>query len=129
MAIQDLDAEATLKADADELRHIIALRPATGTVVAPHDPTKALMLAVLESGIRDYLSAASLARTEAELWMKSVKRWPFAFPVVCEILGLEPTTLRTALRALRARSADPKVIGRNRPNAGHSTPLRAKSRR
>jgi hypothetical protein len=81
---------------------------------------------VLESGIRDYLSAGAAARTEAEHWIRSAKRWPFAFSVVCETLGLEASALRTALRQLRDRSVGPKYIGRNRPNAGRSTPLRGK---
>lgn len=127
VGFRDLDAEATVKADSEELRQIIALRPSASMhPAAPRNATKALMLAVLESGIRDYLSAGSVARAEAELWMKSGKRWPFAFPVVCETLGLEATMLRAALRELRDRSVGPKFIGRNRPNAGRSTPLRAK---
>jgi hypothetical protein len=126
VAVPDLDAEATLKADSEELRQIIALRPAASRPqTAPRNATQALMLAVLEGGIRDYLGPGGVVRAEAEHWMQSEKRWPFAFPVMCETLGLESSTLRTALRALRARSAGPKDIGRSRPNAGYVRRLRA----
>ena len=80
--------------------------------------TKALMLAVLEDGIRSYLSSAVRIRAEAEYWVASVRsRSPFSFPVVCETLGLEADAVRNALRRMRERNITPRrAINRSRPN-------------
>lgn len=80
--------------------------------------TKALMLAILEDGIRSYLSAAPKVRNEAEYWILNRRqRSPFAFAVVCETLGLEPDAVATALRRMRAEKLAPRPsIGRSRPN-------------
>jgi len=80
--------------------------------------TKALMLAILEDGIRSYLSPAARVRGEAEYWVSAPRqRSPFSFNVVCETLGLEPDAVRLALKRLRARNVSPRqAIGRNRPN-------------
>lgn len=84
--------------------------------------TKALMLAILEDGIRSYLSPVSRIRLEAEYWVTSTRqRSPFSFPVVCETLGLEPDAVRAALRRLRERNVSPRrAIGRSRPNVRRS---------
>lgn len=80
--------------------------------------TKALMLAILEDGIRSYLSPVGRIRSEAEYWVRSARqRSPFCFMVVCETLGLEPEAVRTALERLRARNVSPRrALGRSRPN-------------
>jgi len=80
--------------------------------------TKALLLAVLEDGIRSYLSPVHDVRTEAEYWVGSRRgRSPFCFVVICETLGLEPSAVRRALERLRNQRVDPaRVIGRTRPN-------------
>lgn len=80
--------------------------------------TKALMLAILEDGIRSYLSPVARVRGEAEYWVNAHKqKSPFSFNVVCETLGLEPDAVRAALKRLRARNVSPRqAIGRNRPN-------------
>jgi hypothetical protein len=85
---------------------------------AQYTGTKALMLAILEDGIRSYLSPVGRVRTEAEYWVKtSRQRSPFSFTVVCETLGLEPDAVRAALDRLRARNVSPRsVLGRSRPN-------------
>jgi hypothetical protein len=85
---------------------------------AQYTGTKALMLAILEDGIRSYLSPVGRVRTEAEYWVKTGKqRSPFSFTVVCETLGLEPDAVRAALDRLRARNVSPRrVLGRSRPN-------------
>jgi len=42
--------------------------------------TKALMLAILEDGIRSFLSPVGRVRSEAEFWVRSVRnRSPFSF--------------------------------------------------
>ncbi|OFV87478.1 MAG: hypothetical protein A3J75_03475 [Acidobacteria bacterium RBG_16_68_9] len=76
------------------------------------------MLAILEDGIRSYLSPVSRIRTEAEYWVNSIRhRSPFAFNVVCETLGLEPDAVRAALQRMRERKVSPRrALGRNRPN-------------
>ena len=80
--------------------------------------TKALMLAILEDGIRSYLSPVGRVRNEAEYWVKSGRqRSPFCFTVVCETLGLEPSAVRAALERLRERNVSPRrALGRSRPN-------------
>src|SRR6266446_10762876 len=61
--------------------------------------TKALMLAVLEDGIRSYLSSTRGVAQEAQFWVHSEKRRsPFSFIVVCEMLGLDTDAVRAALR-------------------------------
>lgn len=77
--------------------------------------TKALMLAVLEDGIRSYLSTSALLSDEAEFWIYSHRRQsPFSFVVVCEMLGLDPEAVRKTLKRLRnanvpARKALPRA--------------------
>jgi hypothetical protein len=85
---------------------------------AQYTGTKALMLAILEDGIRSYLSPVGRVRSEAEYWVRSARnRSPFSFHVVCETLGLEPGAVRVALDRLRAKNVSPRrAIGRSRPN-------------
>jgi hypothetical protein len=80
--------------------------------------TKALMLAILEDGIRSYLSPVGRVRSEAEFWVRSGRnRSPFSFHVVCETLGLEPGAVRVALDRLRDKNVSPRrALGRSRPN-------------
>ena len=80
--------------------------------------TKALMLAVLEDGIRSYLSNSRGVAQEAEYWVHSDKRRsPFSFLVVCEMLGLDSEAVRGALRRMRDRQVSPrKALPRTRPN-------------
>jgi hypothetical protein len=77
--------------------------------------TKALMLAVLEEGIRDYCGRPARLRTEAESWVRSNRRSAFSFVVTCETLGLEPDAVRQALGRLKSQSALPPR--RVRPHA------------
>jgi hypothetical protein len=80
--------------------------------------TKGLQLAVLEDGIRSFLSAVPEVRAEAEYWVSSRRaRSPFCFVVICETLGLEPSAVRRALERLRSSRVDAaRVIRRTRPN-------------
>ena len=86
---------------------------------------KALMIAVLEHGIRDYCGAAGRQCTQAECWVRSNGRGVFSFAVVCETLGLEAAALRLALVRLKNQSALP--LRRIRPSV-RSGRLTAKSR-
>ena len=85
---------------------------------------KALMLAVLEDGIRCFQehlrnprSNPRLLSKEAEEWIRSDDYdWPFSFNNVCETLGVEPTALRGALLAWKAkRLADDGTNGSPTP--------------
>ena len=80
--------------------------------------TKALMLAILEDGIRSFLSPVTRVRGEAEYWVSSGRsRSPFSFAVVCETLGLEPDAVRAALQRLREKKITPRrALSRSRPN-------------
>jgi hypothetical protein len=77
--------------------------------------TKALMLAVLEDGIRSYLSGPALVGEEAAHWIRSPRNQsPFSFVVICETLGLDPEAVRTRVRQLKqlqvsARQAMPRA--------------------
>lgn len=90
--------------------------------------TKALMLAVLEDGIRSYLSPVSRIRSEAEYWVTAKKqRSPFSFNVVCETLGLEAEAVREALERMRAKNLSPRqAIRRSRPNVRRNGRMRTK---
>jgi hypothetical protein len=72
---------------------------------------KALMLAVLEDGIRCFQehlrnprSNPRLLSQQAESWIRAVDYdWPFSFNNVCETLGIDPSALRAALLAWKAQ--------------------------
>ncbi|OGL68480.1 hypothetical protein A3D60_02585 [Candidatus Uhrbacteria bacterium RIFCSPHIGHO2_02_FULL_47_29] len=63
--------------------------------------TQALMLAILEDGIRSYLSQVQHITEEAEHWVNLNRRSPFSFVVVCETLDLDPAKVREALKRMR----------------------------
>ena|SRR5579862_8015590 len=69
--------------------------------------TQALMLAVLEDGIRDYCGAPGYRGAEAEHWVRGNSRGVFSFAVVCETLGLDPSAVRQALVRLKNGSTRP----------------------
>ncbi|MBI4515874.1 MAG: hypothetical protein HY699_08680 [Deltaproteobacteria bacterium] len=93
--------------------------------------TKALMLAVLEDGIRSYLSAAKNAAQEAEYWVHSAhRRSPFSFVVVCETLNLSPDAVRRVLLKLRSERVPPKkALPRSRPNVRMASRMCSSKRR
>ena len=72
---------------------------------------KALMLAVLEDGIRCFQehlrnprSNPRLLSREAEDWIRAADYdWPFSFNNVCETLGIDPSALRGALLGWKAK--------------------------
>ncbi len=72
---------------------------------------KALMLAVLEDGIRCFQehlrnprSNPRLLSQQAEAWIRAVDYdWPFSFNNVCETLGIDPSALRAALLSWKAK--------------------------
>ena len=73
---------------------------------APCSGVRRLMLAMLEDAIRAYLGPVPEIRFDAELWINtSPGRWVFSFATVCETLGLEPTSVRAALRRMRSRQS------------------------
>jgi len=87
---------------------------------------KALMLAVLEDGIRCFQehlrnprSNPRLLSREAEDWIRAVDYdWPFSFNNVCETLGIDPSALRAALLAWKAkRLAEHETRGMPTPAA------------
>jgi len=79
---------------------------------------RALMLAVLDNAISNYLGSAAPLREEAELWINShSRRSPFSFSIVCETLGLDSEAVRAALHRWRVTTpATPRIPGRRRPN-------------
>jgi hypothetical protein len=93
--------------------------------------TKALMLAVLEDGIRCYLGRAKLAADEAECWISSQRRYsPFSFIVVCETLGLDPQAVRLTVRRMRDEHVSPRsALPRTRNNVRVPGRVRLRIRR
>ena len=109
----DLDVDVGLQSDVDRL----CLTWGTPQSGDCSSGVKGLMLAVLEEAIQSFLSGDSRARDEAGRWIASDKRRsPFAFAVVCETLGLEPSSARRALYRLKDQNVTPKTLGRSRPN-------------
>lgn len=108
--IVDLDPDATSLGFGDEFEMLSSLGggESRGT---DYTGTKALMLAVLEDGVRAYLGATPRLRAEAELWVASPhRRWVFSFDIVCETLGLEPDSVRTVLLRWRAARTSPDTL-------------------
>jgi hypothetical protein len=65
-----------------------------------------LMIAVLEDAARGYVAGNAQERYETEVWMANrERRFPFAFTVICETLGMEPDAVREALRRMRRDAA------------------------
>jgi hypothetical protein len=102
------------------LPSLLSLTPLCGGEARVGQPTgiKALMLAVLEDGIRSFMSNLPQVRMEAEFWILSPRRRsPFAFNVVCETLGLDPAAARSAILRLREHDGvSRRPIRRSRPN-------------
>lgn len=95
-----LDQSAAVAIGWGRLQAVTGGEPRAGHLTG----TKALMLAVLEDGIRCYLGGTGLIAQNAELWIGSSNRQsPFSFVVVCEILGLEPTAVRERLARMKER--------------------------
>lgn len=92
--------------------------------------TDALMLAVLEEGIRSYLSTNAARRQEAAQWIGApVRRSPLSFVVVCQTFGLDPEAVRAALARMRERhvaARDP--VRRRRPIVRCTRRIRSRSR-
>jgi hypothetical protein len=112
-----------VETDDDLLRQLIACGSLGGGEPrhTEYVGTKALMLAVLEEGIRNYCGPPGRVRTEAEAWVRSNRRSAFSFLVICEMLGFEPDAVRAALPRLQKQLRRP--IRRVRPNARkHHTP-------
>ncbi len=84
----------------------------------PFTGIRALMLAVLDNAISNYLGSTAQLREEAELWINSrSRRSPFSFSIVCETLGLDSEAVRAALHRWRMSAPEtPRIAGRRRPN-------------
>jgi hypothetical protein len=89
---------------------------------------RGLMVAILEDGIRSFLSPIARLRHEAEYWVASRKQpSPFSFSVICETLGLEPDAVAAALLRMRAGDAPrPRSIRKSRPNVRRTARLRSR---
>jgi hypothetical protein len=106
----------------DDVLDLVRSHPVTGgeSRSGQLTGTRALMLAVLEDGIRCYLGNARIISQEAEFWIFSSPprlRSPFSFNVVCEVLGLDPCAVRTVLKRLKGENVPPrKALPRARHN-------------
>ncbi len=79
--------------------------------------TKALMLAVLEDGIRVFLGGSRILAQEAECWIHSRRRHsPFSFVVVCETLGLDPDAVRHTVDHMKSQNLSRRALPRARHN-------------
>jgi|SRR5579862_5114045 len=106
-----------MEGDDDVLRQLFCLGSLASGEPRPMEyvGTKALMLAVLEEGIRNYCGPQGRVRMEAEAWVRSNRRSAFSFTVICEMLGFEPDAVRSALPRLQRHSK--QQLRRVRPNA------------
>lgn len=84
-----------------------------------HTGTKALMLAILEDGLRALLDTNQRVSEEAARWMSSRHdTWVFSFSTVCQTLNLDPDAVRRAAHQMKTDNVSARrVIGRNRPNS------------
>lgn len=108
--IVDLDPDATILTFADDFELLATLGggESRGT---DYTGTKALMLAILEDGVRAYLGPTPRLRAEAELWVTNPqRRWIFSFDIICETLGLEPDSVRAVLLRWRASRTSPDTL-------------------
>lgn len=109
----------SFNADDDDL-NVLLVHPLTGGEprTGQLTGTRALMLAVLEDGIRSYLGSSRVIAHEAEFWIYSHRRHsPFSFVVVCEMLGLDPDAVRKTLRRMKSENVSPrKALPRARHN-------------
>ncbi len=104
----------------DDEIDLIRLHPVTGGEPRSGQltGTKALMLAVLEDGIRSYLGGSKIIAQDAEYWICSHRRQsPFSFVVVCEMLGLDPDAVRSTLKRLKSENVPAR---RALPRARHN---------
>ena len=84
---------------------------------------KALMLAVLEDGIRCFQehlrnprSNPRLLSQQAEAWIRAVDyEWPFSFNNVCETLGIDPDALRERLLTWKAKRLESVEAANGQP--------------
>jgi len=90
---------------------------------APQTGVRALMLAVLEDGIRCYFSRIPRIRADAEHWVESGKRSAFSFDVICDLFGIEPDAARTALRRLRCGEKRPRMLRKRHRSIGRRSAM------
>ncbi len=95
---------------------------------------RALMLAVFEDGVRCFLGTSPTLAAEAEAWVFGrPSPNPFCFPVLCEVLGLDPSATREALLAMRRlgtlRPAKLPRVRHNVRSAFRVRPRRIRSRK
>ncbi|HYD47496.1 MAG TPA: hypothetical protein VEB21_04080 [Terriglobales bacterium] len=91
---------------------------------------RALLLALLEDSVRCYLGDKAALRREAERWIEGRQRGAaVTFEAVCSSFGLDPSATRRHLRRLRLAQADPRQMGRARPNVRHTAVLALRRRR
>ena len=108
--IVDLDPEAAVLTFSDDL-DVLATLGGGESRGTDYTGTKALMLAILEDGVRAYLGPTPRLRAEAELWVTNPqRRWIFSFDIICETLGLEPDSVRTVLQTWRATQTSPDTL-------------------
>jgi len=77
-------------------------RPAA-SVVDARIALRQLMVAVLQDALRTFQHGRPALAAEVDIWLRARdRRWPFAFLVVCETLGLDPGAVERAARQRRA---------------------------
>ena len=98
---------------------------------------KALMLAVLEDGIRCFQehlrnprSNPRLLSQQAEAWIRAVDyEWPFSFNNVCETLGIDPEALREKLLTWKAKRLEAAGASNPTPTASKVYRLHLRTKR
>ena len=96
------------------------------------------MLAVLEQALRDYRTHLHAVSSRGREAFARVQAWfladdtdvPYSFASICDVLELEPTSVRARLpgprrRALASRAADPRTASTRKTAAMRSFDLQA----
>jgi hypothetical protein len=102
-------------------------------------PLKRLMMAVLQDAIRCFQKGSHAKSGAKQRYLHEVHEWvfgqngegPFAFPSVCEILGIAPQYLRKGLAEWLRRRAEGSLesdLGRRNPVLGSGRLTSARER-
>jgi hypothetical protein len=98
---------------------------------------RTLMFAVLEDGIRCYLSNMNATRPsrrqqfeEAEAWIEDRREVsPFSFETLCNVFEIDADKLRAQLDTMTARRLPRRLIGISRPSRPRPARVRRRCKR
>jgi hypothetical protein len=103
----------------------------------PPDGPRTLMFAVLEDGIRCYLSTMHARRPSQRRRFEEAKAWienradigPFAFETLCTTFDIDPGALRKQVLSMTSLKLPRRLTGISRPSAPRAIRKRKRARR